>query len=110
MYLLNYNNTLLLHILFIFFVDNNKKINLLNPKYDFLRLFNYNVWTILSLYVLIYQKNIFLIGDFITKSIILNYIYEIIYHKPDKAHIMHHIITIMTQLLSIYSGCSLYSL
>ena len=93
----------LFHVFIIYLID-KFNIKLIEPKYEVIRICNYSIWTLLSIYGLLYNDYLFIFGDFITKSMILNYVYEMMYHKPDNAHIIHHLFTIITQLSSIYSG------
>ena len=93
----------ILFIIFGVFLDKNSSIKLLEPKYEFIRIINYFVWSAYALYSILFQSNYMVSYLFITNTMILSYIYEMIYHTPDKGHMIHHLITILTQLVGYYS-------
>ena len=93
----------ILFIIFGVFLDKNSTIKLLEPKYELIRIFNYSVWSAYAFYSILFQSDYMISYFFITNTMILSYMYEMIYHTPDKGHMIHHLITILTQLVGYYS-------
>jgi len=86
-------------------LDNNRNlIKLPEPYFESIRVLNYITWSSLAMYTLIFDLDFIYTIDFISKSMILSYIYEILYYTPDMAHSAHHIITISTQLMGYITG------
>ena len=98
---------MLLELLFVtggIMLDNQNIIKLPNPKYEFIRVFNYGTWTLLSVVSLMYERYYYECFVFITRTVIGCYLYELLFHTPDKSHITHHIITMVTIILGILSN------
>lgn len=65
-------------------------------KYEPLKLLNYTTWFISSLFTFTTNKFRELILEFCSLTILINFIYETIYHYTDLAHCIHHILTVIT--------------
>ena len=85
-------------------LDNLNFVKIPEPRYESIRVFNYTTWTLLSLLSLIYERNYYECFVFITRTVIGCYLYELIFHTPDKSHITHHIITMVTIILGTISN------
>ena len=77
--------------------------------FEYIRLLFYTVWTSLSFYLLfIYlflNTNLYeYYCPLIVHTINCVFIYELSFHRPDKAHSIHHIFTIILQVIAYYSG------
>ena len=97
----------ILFIVFGIFLDRQQFIPLPAPKFEFIRVINYCWWTFLALYTLIFETDYFTNCYFISNTVVGSYIYEMIYHSPDKSHMVHHILTICAILYSYLAGCDL---
>ena len=85
------------------FLERQNIISLFEPKYEVIRIINYFIWSLLSCISFI-TRDYYYYGVFVTNTMILAYLYELIYHKPDKSHTIHHIFVIITQLSTYYTG------
>ena len=74
-------------------------------KWEMLRMSNYLIWVLVSFYALVNGGTnvvIYRAMTLVVQSITLNYVYEIVYHRPDEAHTIHHSISLALQVLWVY--------
>ena len=77
--------------------------------FDRIKLVSYTIWTLWSigLYITFYVYDINY-WDISTVPMIhtinFAFIYEMLFHPPDTAHTIHHLVTIILQCISLYSG------
>ena len=89
--------------LILFVIDKMKEIKLKEPRYENIKLINYIFWVVLAfstLFLSPYFELFFTI--IISTAILINFTYEILFYKPDSAHIIHHVLTMIAILYSIY--------
>lgn len=77
--------------------------------FERIKLFFYSTWTTLSFYLLF--NYLFLNIDYylyfsplIVHTINFMFTYELCFHTPDRAHTIHHIFTVLLQVIAYYSG------
>ena len=86
-----------------------KLMQFINMKFIVMKLNMYILWTLISiiLNILFFWSNVNIfsyMAPFIIHSINFFFMYEMVFHKPDMAHTIHHILTIMVQCMGYYSG------
>ena len=88
----------LIYSIGIIFIDKQDYFE--DKKYEPLKLFNYFIWFSLSLFTYITDQFKEIILGFCSSTIVINFIYETIYHYSDLAHCIHHILTIITIMVA----------
>ena len=93
----------IIYTIIILLIDRTK----ITKKYKFepLKLFNYCMWTCLSLFVYIYPKHRWEIVKFCSSTVVTNFTYETIYYPEDFWHNFHHYMTILA-IIFTYSTCA----
>ena len=81
-------------------MDKIKMIKLKEPRYENIKLINYILWVVIALSSISFP-NFGLTGAiFVSHSILFNFLYELIFYKPDTAHVIHHVLTTIGILVS----------
>ena len=76
-----------------------------NPvKWEVLKMLNYIAWVTVSFYTLLVANNTELYTSMfcVVHSITLNYLYEMVFHTPDEAHVIHHCVCLFLQGLWVW--------
>jgi hypothetical protein len=99
----------LLFIIFGIGLDRSNFIKLPDPKYEPIHIMNYWTWSSIALYSLFYHTTYLQSYIFITNIAMCSYLYEIIFHTPDKYHLFNHVCTIIIMRIGYASGMYVYS-
>ena len=74
----------------------------MSMDYIYFSIVQYTVWSLLALIGLRYNYFESLMCYTISLTVITNYTYELLNHRPDKEHSLHHLLTIGTILFGIF--------
>ena len=86
-----------------------KKYNVNNP-FNYINIIFYTLWTLVSWFITYknlfcdQEKYIIQFSHFLVHTINCNYIYELIFNRPDLPHTIHHVLTITLQSFAYYTG------
>jgi len=81
----------IIYCITVIFFKSNKKIN-----NEFFKIIDYSIWFVVAFTSNLYNKNEYFSMTFVTITMFINFLYELIFITPDLSHSIHHILTIIS--------------